>query len=138
MIAHKLSTVREADNIAVIERGTVVEQGTHEQLIATRGAYYRLVAAQDLGNNHGRNSREDSLATTEKQDDINEEVVQFPTEQSDPVSQSLDYGILHCVSKFLAEQRNLWPEFMVVCISCVVGGTHTYSFSCGGTMTNFT
>ncbi|THW62852.1 multidrug resistance protein 3 [Aureobasidium pullulans] len=122
MIAHKLSTVREADNIAVIERGTVVEQGTHEQLIATRGAYYRLVAAQDLGNNHGRNSREDSLATTEKQDDINEEVVQFPTEQSDPVSQSLDYGILHCVSKFLAEQRNLWPEFMVVCISCVVGG----------------
>ena len=48
MIAHRLSTVRAADSIAVIEDGQVVEQGTHSSLMAARGAYYRLASAQAL------------------------------------------------------------------------------------------
>jgi ATP-binding cassette subfamily B (MDR/TAP) protein 1 len=66
MIAHKLSTVREADIIAVIDRGTVVEQGTHEELITARGAYYRLVAAQDLGDHHEQSTKEDESAAAEE------------------------------------------------------------------------
>lgn len=46
VIAHRLSTVRNADQIIVIDRGKIVEQGTHEQLVYSQGVYYDLVKNQ--------------------------------------------------------------------------------------------
>ena len=46
IIAHRLSTIRRADQIAVLHAGRIVETGTHDQLLAARGAYHRLHARQ--------------------------------------------------------------------------------------------
>ncbi len=51
VVAHRLSTVRNADNILVLDHGRIVEQGTHAELTARRGYYYELVRNQlELGN----------------------------------------------------------------------------------------
>jgi ATP-binding cassette subfamily B multidrug efflux pump len=46
VIAHRLSTIRDADLILVMEHGSIVEQGTHDSLLAAHGAYARLYSAQ--------------------------------------------------------------------------------------------
>ena len=51
IVAHRLSTVRNADNIIVLDKGKVAEQGTHQELTALHGLYYNLVKNQlELGN----------------------------------------------------------------------------------------
>lgn len=47
-IAHRLSTIRNAYNIIVMEKGRIIEQGTHDQLLTQQGAYYNLVSAQQI------------------------------------------------------------------------------------------
>ncbi|RMC04951.1 hypothetical protein DUI87_18129 [Hirundo rustica rustica] len=46
VIAHRLSTIQNADKIAVVQNGRVIEQGTHQQLLAEKGIYYSLVNVQ--------------------------------------------------------------------------------------------
>jgi ATP-binding cassette, subfamily B (MDR/TAP), member 1 len=48
MIAHRLSTIRDAHNIVVMSHGSIVEQGTHDDLLERRGAYFNLVTAQNI------------------------------------------------------------------------------------------
>ncbi|GAB3607583.1 ABC transporter ATP-binding protein [Conyzicola nivalis] len=69
VIAHRLSTIRDADLILVMEAGDIVEQGTHEQLIAREGAYFRLYNSQFEG------------AST----DIDEEFPQLDVQEPDSV-----------------------------------------------------
>ena len=46
MVAHRLSTIKNADKIFVIDDGGILEWGDHESLMARRGAYYELYSAQ--------------------------------------------------------------------------------------------
>lgn len=48
MIAHRLSTIRHADEIIVLQRGKIVERGTHDQLLSQNGFYKRLVEMQEV------------------------------------------------------------------------------------------
>jgi len=84
VIAHRLSTIKNADMIAVVNNGKVVETGTHSELIARQGQYYKLVEAQkakpsvekrDSGS--GPPSRNASVLELEELDGV--EVDGFPT-----------------------------------------------------------
>ena len=46
IVAHRLSTVMDADNIIVLEKGKIAEEGTHQELINAQGIYFNLVKKQ--------------------------------------------------------------------------------------------
>jgi len=58
VVAHRLSTIRDADEIIVLDHGRVLERGTHDTLVAKRGRYYAMLHAQDDSPDSGSGSSE--------------------------------------------------------------------------------
>lgn len=126
VIAHKLATIKAADSIAVMSEGTVVEQGTHSELINKKGHYAALVSAQDLGD-------EEAPATGPKPADFSE---QWPislqpklelSKTADAEAQylasgTLNYSLLRCIIIMFAEQKKLYFCFILSTIACLIGG----------------
>ena len=52
MIAHRLSTLRKANLILVVDQGKIIEAGSHDELMALGGKYHKLIEIQSMGNNH--------------------------------------------------------------------------------------
>lgn len=73
VIAHKLATIREADNIVVMAKGRILEQGTHGSLLAANGAYARLVQAQTLTSNTNADVPDTSSTSDEEDEGKNEQ-----------------------------------------------------------------
>jgi len=46
VVAHRLSTIRNADCVLMLQEGEIIERGTHDELLQRRGAYYRLYTSQ--------------------------------------------------------------------------------------------
>ncbi|MGI0493750.1 peptidase domain-containing ABC transporter [Alkalinema pantanalense CENA528] len=62
VIAHRLSTIRNADLILVVDQGTIVEQGTHDQLLAQQGYYTALVQSSALHHSTAAHSIDDGIS----------------------------------------------------------------------------
>ncbi|KIX08813.1 uncharacterized protein Z518_03470 [Rhinocladiella mackenziei CBS 650.93] len=124
MIAHKLSTVQKADKIVVLSKGKLVEQGTHQDLLARKGAYYGLVSAQNL------DSRQDSSSkpVDEKSGELQLRKTQTPVHASSGQPElvaedvSRKFSLARCIVIVLYEQRRLWPFFLGGFLASVGGG----------------
>jgi ATP-binding cassette subfamily B (MDR/TAP) protein 1 len=129
IIAHKLATVRAADNIVVMSYGRVLEQGTHHELLQRDGQYASLVRAQDLGSTRGDAdfSKEEAdleLSRTETMQRTKTEthISSVDAEIDKLTSGTLGYGLWKCVAIMLSEQKDLYFRFFLSCLACLVGG----------------
>ncbi|EGX45057.1 hypothetical protein AOL_s00173g158 [Orbilia oligospora ATCC 24927] len=130
VIAHRLSTIRDADNIIVMSKGTVVEQGTHSTLIASGGAYSRLVLAQNISKNKEDQGLEPSnrlelgrgLDTATK---IPSKTGHQAKDLGATTHKNVNYNLFKCLFIIVGEQRKLWFSFTIISLAAIIaGGTY--------------
>ncbi|KAA8575941.1 hypothetical protein EYC84_006106 [Monilinia fructicola] len=130
IVAHRLSTVREADNIVVLKSGKVVEQGTHTELMDCRGPYYDLVKAQraieeeeDIDHEE-ENVKQISTAETdiEKGEFSDTEVTEIPPGEHSIQEQSSSYSLLSMVTFVLRLNAKEWHYILLGLFCSVIAG----------------
>ncbi|EAW17072.1 ABC transporter ATP-binding protein [Aspergillus fischeri NRRL 181] len=133
VVAHKLATIRKADNIVVMSQGKIMEQGTHEELARKNGIYASLVKAQDIApanleQNHGSGGTSTSDEGPEKEDD--QSVARARTAEAQQLAALQDRedhslyektGIIHNIWNLLRGMPELWIWFAVTMATCIGG-----------------
>ncbi|KAK5970204.1 Multidrug resistance protein pgp-1 [Trichostrongylus colubriformis] len=157
VVAHRLSTIRNADKIIAMKNGEVVEIGTHDELIARKGLYHELVNAQvfaDVDDKRGEDavrrrtmsgsrSRSPSIGSPEHhklKSQMSTEITPAANAQNDPVKAEKDLERLKKeleeegaakanLFKILAHARPEWPFIAFAVLSSVVQGCVFPAFS---------
>ncbi|KAE8369414.1 P-loop containing nucleoside triphosphate hydrolase protein [Aspergillus caelatus] len=132
VIAHKLATIRNADNIVVMSKGRIVEQGQHSELVARGGAYASLVKAQDLSATRSADDEEQSTEdeTPDKEAEPVQSLARYQTAEARQLTMLQhreDFGlykrrgILRSIAKLVISTPNLRFWYFLTIICCVAG-----------------
>jgi ATP-binding cassette subfamily B (MDR/TAP) protein 1 len=137
VIAHKLATIRKADNIVVMSAGKIIEQGTHESLIALDGAYSKLVTVQQLtvADEHtGEDSDAEKQSMEEKSRGIQESkpLTRYATLDEESVESTEKHryddesqkqlGLFTVIWRLVVENPELKWAYMALVTGCIVSG----------------
>ncbi|CAF1492249.1 unnamed protein product [Adineta ricciae] len=134
IVAHRLSTIRYADWIIVMKDGSIVEQGSHDDLFAARNFYYQsaikqqvnLTPCEDLTSTDLDNVSMKDISTHEQEVITDEE--NNDKQMMDEVHQS-SQGSLGCLIKLFKLNASEWPYLIVICLSGIVAGGFYPSFA---------
>jgi ATP-binding cassette subfamily B (MDR/TAP) protein 1 len=134
VIAHKLATIRNADNIVVMSKGQIMEQGVHNELVAKGGVYATLVKAQDLSPDNNAKSEEQALeeeSTEEHAIEHTQSLAQVRTaeahqltllknrEDHDLYKQT---GLISSIWRLASETSQLKLWYLITLLACTGGG----------------
>jgi len=130
VIAHKLATIKAADNIVVMQQGIVVEQGTHKQLLDRDGHYAAMVRAQDLNTQSG-----EALLVDEDEDQARLErkltLQRTQTEGAKSAAEAeikhltagtMNYSLIKCIYIMFKENPDLYWCYLICIVACLIGG----------------
>ncbi|KAI0005258.1 ATP-binding cassette, subfamily B, member 1 [Xylariaceae sp. FL0662B] len=129
IIAHRLSTVRRADHIVVMSKGSIVEEGTHVDLLARDGFYAALVRVQHLDDGKRRSTAEAVEEDQQLEYDLaakEGDIVEAETSNT-PVATNLTLGTVNkslfgCLITMLREQTDLYWWLCILGIACLISG----------------
>lgn len=119
VIAHRLSTIKTADNIVVMSQGRIVEQGSHDELLEKKSAYYNLVEAQRISAENEEKNAEENVEMDESEEELvtsltpEKEVSREKLERS-TTGKSVSSAILESRNASSGRQYSLWTLIKVV------------------------
>ena len=119
VIAHRLSTIKTADNIVVMSQGRIVEQGSHDELLEKKSAYYNLVEAQRISAENAEKKTEEDAEMIESQEDLEtslspeKQITREQLERS-TTGKSVSSAILESRKSSSGPRYSLWTLIKVV------------------------
>ncbi|KAF5489359.1 Leptomycin B resistance protein pmd1 [Colletotrichum siamense] len=130
VIAHKLVTIRNADNIVVMNKGKIVEQGKHDELVALGGNYAKLVKAQDLSVKEKGSTDESSEDDSTEAAEPVQSLAKYDTEAAQRLVSFKDKedfklykqtNLVHTIVKLIRSTSEIKMWYCSAFVVCVLG-----------------